>query len=67
MVRMLCRSRPPQPCTFLFLTISNNNMTDAQTCEVGVTLVPLDLYHMGTGDLNYHTVGLSAGLKGLMV
>jgi len=34
---------PPHPRNFLFLTISNNNMADARTCQVEVTEVPLTL------------------------
>jgi len=42
---MLCHSRTSQPYDFEFSTVSYNSMTDAQTFEVDMTLVPLNSEH----------------------
>jgi hypothetical protein len=39
---MLWHWKPPKLHTFQCRTIVNDNMADIRTCEVGVTLVPLN-------------------------
>jgi hypothetical protein len=34
-VQILCYQNPVQTCTFPFRTVSNNNLGNAQMCEVG--------------------------------
>lgn len=39
----LCKWMSPQTHTFSFPAFNNNNLADAQVCEVGVALAPFNI------------------------